>query len=171
MIENEDAIFVGRPSRYLILTEAVVMSILVIVIFVALFFLKKNIHIDVVQEFWYIIDYLFSSILGLFAIYKILKVTAMVYSVSYTLTKDILEVKTGLFNIRKDILHLYRIKDIAAYQPLSYRFYGIGDVILFSTDLSHPTTTLVAVRDFEALKDKISELTRRNRGNAVLETI
>ncbi|HAN10534.1 MAG TPA: hypothetical protein DCP90_08000 [Clostridiales bacterium] len=168
MTKQDDVIFTGRPSRSLIVIELIFIATLFVLLFTMLFFFNQFFHIE---ENWDIFNYLCYSLLGFFSLFRMLKVTIKVYSVHYTLTKQVLEIKTGLLNIRTDIIQLYRIKDIVDFQPFVYRFYNIGDVSILSTDISHPNLTLSAIDDFKTLKNQIRELVENTKGNAVLETI
>ncbi|HCC07288.1 MAG TPA: hypothetical protein DEP72_03890 [Clostridiales bacterium] len=168
MIKQNDAIFIGRPSRSLILIELIFIATLFVLLFTMLFFFNQFLNI---QKNWDIFNYLCYSLLGFLSLFRMIKVMIKVYSVQYTLTEQVLEIKTGLLNIRTDIIQLYRIKDMSDFQPFFYRFYNIGDILIISTDISHPNMTLSAIDDFKGLKNQIRELVENTRGNAVLETI
>ena len=165
---EQDTIFVGRPSKSLILSELVFMAIIYAIILTGLYFADVNLYINTRIN----ITYICSGLLGIITLIKVIKATHTVFSVKYTLTENVLEIKHGLINIRKDSLELYRIKDITTIQPFVYRFYNLGNIIIYSTDITNPTITLLAIKDCEKLQQTIRDLvSTTRRGDAVLETI
>ncbi len=63
----------------------------------------------------------------------------------YTLTDQRLLEESGLIVKRVESLELYRVKDLSVAGTLLQTMVGRGQVILRTTDASHPTVTLNAV--------------------------
>lgn len=63
----------------------------------------------------------------------------------YTLTDQRLLEESGLIVKRVESLELYRVKDLSVAGTLLQTMVGRGQVILRTTDTSHPTVTLNAV--------------------------
>ena len=58
----------------------------------------------------------------------------------YSLSEDRLFVEAGLLNIRQEDLLLYRIQDISLKLSLGQRIFGVGSVLLQSSDRSSPAS-------------------------------
>lgn len=82
------------------------------------------------------------SITG-WALYQMLYAWLHTYEASTELLKE----KQGVLNIRTDLLEIYRIKDVTVREPLHYRFFGAGNVIVESSDRTTPVMTLKALPD------------------------
>lgn len=67
----------------------------------------------------------------------------------YELTTERLKTRSGIFSKTTHELELYRVKDIMFEQPFFLRLFGLGNVVLMTTDASTPTLTLRAIPDAE----------------------
>ncbi|MEX0654298.1 MAG: PH domain-containing protein [Phycisphaeraceae bacterium] len=65
----------------------------------------------------------------------------------YTLTTERLRHRTGIFSRRTDDLELYRIRDTVVNEPWVYRLFGAGNIVLETSDRTHPTFHLTAIKD------------------------
>ncbi len=81
----------------------------------------------------------------------------------YELTSQRLKIHSGVFNKKIDDLELYRIRDTKVEQPFFLRLFGLGDVMLVSTDSSTPTVVLHAVEHAEQLREQIRHLVEQRR--------
>ena len=77
------------------------------------------------------------TVLGLVIAYNSLKLLSTVY----TLARDRLEYERGLFSKEVDNLDIFRIKDIRLSRPFLDRLLGVGNIILRTTDESHPAVS------------------------------
>ncbi len=68
-----------------------------------------------------------------------------VHSQHYELTSERLKTKTGIFSKTTHELELYRVKDIMFEQPFFMRLFGLGNVVLMTSDASTPTLTISAI--------------------------
>ncbi len=75
----------------------------------------------------------------------------------YELTSQRLRKYEGVLNQTIDELELYRVKDFTMERPFWYRMFGLSNLILQTSDRSHPELTIKAVRDGKNLR----EITRR----------
>jgi uncharacterized membrane protein YdbT with pleckstrin-like domain len=85
----------------------------------------------------------------------------------YEVTTQRLRLRTGVFNKKIEDLELYRVKDFRVDQPLFLRLFSVANVVLETSDRSHPHVVLRAVPDAEALTDHIRETVeslRHSRG-------
>ena len=65
----------------------------------------------------------------------------------YALSKDRLFVSVGFLNIKDDEILLYRVRDIDTSRNLWQRLFGVGTVIVMSSDKSMPTLVLKNIKD------------------------
>jgi uncharacterized membrane protein YdbT with pleckstrin-like domain len=74
---------------------------------------------------------------------------------SYQLTADRLVCQQGVFHRTLDEVELYRIKDYTIVAPLLYRWLGIADLVLVTSDKTHPTLVLQGITDAYLVKELI----------------
>ncbi len=92
----------------------------------------------------------------------------------YRLSDDRLFLETGFFNIQADEILLYRVRDISLSLKLSQRIFGVGSVIVKSTDKSLPELELKNIkhpREVKELLHKQIEATKAARKMHVGEII
>lgn len=63
---------------------------------------------------------------------------ALVRHTSYELTTERLRVTHGILSLEVDDIELYRIKDIHVRQPLVQRVFGLGSIVIWSSDVTLP---------------------------------
>lgn len=63
----------------------------------------------------------------------------------YELTSERLLISRGVFSKTTDGLELYRVKDGRVEEPFFLRLFGAGNVILMTSDKTHPVVVLEAV--------------------------
>ena len=81
----------------------------------------------------------------------------------YELTSQRLKTRHGVLNKTMDDLELYRIKDYRLDRPLWLRMFSLGNVILETSDLSHPTVTVRAIRNAEELRETMRKYVEERR--------
>ena len=74
---------------------------------------------------------------------------------SYQLTADRLTCQQGIFHRTLDEVELYRIKDYTVEAPLLYRWLSIADLVLVTSDKTHPTLVLRGITDAYSVKELI----------------
>lgn len=93
----------------------------------------------------------------------------------YSLTEDRIFMETGLLNTELEEILLYRVRDIGMKISLAQRFFGVGTVILVSSDKTAPKLELKNIRSPRLVKEQIHQqveemkLKRRLRVGEVLE--
>ena len=73
----------------------------------------------------------------------------------YALSEDRLFLSVGFLNIKDDEILLYRIRDINTSRNLWQRIFGVGTIVVSSTDKSMPTLVLKNVKDPVFVKELI----------------
>ena len=73
----------------------------------------------------------------------------------YHLSEDRLFVQTGLFSMKIEETLLYRVTDISVRVGLFQRIFGVGTIIVHSSDKSTPHISLVNVKEPLVVKELI----------------
>jgi uncharacterized membrane protein YdbT with pleckstrin-like domain len=97
-----------------------------------------------------------------YALWKFLEVDTM----KLKLTDQRLILCEGVLNKRTNETELYRVRDSIIEEPLLYRMFGLGNVIVFTTDDAQSTLNLKAYKNPHLLKDHIrnnSEICRQKK--------
>lgn len=88
---------------------------------------------------------------------------AVTRTTRYTLTTQRLSFRRGVFSKETDVMELYRIKDMRVIEPFFLRMFGKGDIVMDTSDRSHPEFTLRAVPDPDKLRDTIRRYVEMRR--------
>ena len=85
----------------------------------------------------------------------------------YALSEDRLFLSVGFLNIKDDEILLYRIRDINTSRNLWQRLFGVGTVIIMSSDKSMPNLVLKNIKDpvmvKELIHNQVEEMKIRRR--------
>lgn len=81
----------------------------------------------------------------------------------FTLTDQRLSVRRGVFTRVTEDLELYRVRDTRLEQTFFERMFGLGEVILFTTDASTPEVHLPWLKDAEKLREAVRRLSEARR--------
>ncbi|MBR2047943.1 MAG: PH domain-containing protein [Oscillospiraceae bacterium] len=85
----------------------------------------------------------------------------------YALSDDRLFLSVGFLNLKDDELLLYRVRDISVTRSLFQRIFGVGTILVNSSDKSNPTLQLQNVKDplmvKELLHEQVEQMKTRRR--------
>ena len=93
----------------------------------------------------------------------------------YAMNEDRLFVEKGLLNTNQEEVILYRVRDISLHISLFQRIFGVGSVVVQSSDRSTPVLTLKNVKSPREVKEMLHQqvekvkIQRRLRVGEVLE--
>ena len=149
-METEKTIHQTTPSQIVNLKYYLICAILVMGI-VALYFLQENPVILVLL-----------LVPAVYAWWKWL----LVRSSRFTLTDQRIIVSNGVFNKVTNETELYRVRDTSIEEPFFYRLFGVGNIVVFSTDDAEGKLHFNAFDRPHWIKDQIrnyAEICRRNR--------
>lgn len=73
----------------------------------------------------------------------------------YELTTQRLRTRYGILNKEIDELELYRVRDYKLVRPFFLRIFSLGNIILETSDRSHPVVIISAISNGEELKEKL----------------
>ena len=75
----------------------------------------------------------------------------------YSLSEDRLFLSVGLLSIKDDEILLYRVRDIDTSRSLWQRLFGVGTVIVMSSDKSMPNLVLKNIKNPVGVKELIHQ--------------
>jgi uncharacterized membrane protein YdbT with pleckstrin-like domain len=81
----------------------------------------------------------------------------------YELTSERLKLRRGVLNKHLDEVELYRVRDYKFEQPFFLRLFGLGNILLQTSDRSHPSVRLRAVRGGEQLYERVRAAVEESR--------
>ena|SRR5680860_617554 len=99
-------------------------------------------------------------VLGLFfwlviPVFMMLWKWLVVKNTKYELTTERLKTRYGVLNKQMDEIELYRVRDYRFEQPFFLRIFSLGNVVMQTSDKSHPLVTIRAIPNGEELRERI----------------
>lgn len=76
----------------------------------------------------------------------------------YKLTNQRFIETTGILSKNINEVEFYRVRDYTIRVPFIYRFFDLSDVVLITSDKSHPSICIRGVRDGIKIRDQIRGL-------------
>ena len=95
----------------------------------------------------------------------------------YRLSQDRIFVEKGFFNIHVEEVLLYRVRDLELQLPLTQRIFGVGSVLLMSSDKTTPQLTLKNIKNPREVKELIhrqveeAKIKRRMRVGEIMNDV
>ena len=71
----------------------------------------------------------------------------------YRLSEDRIFCEKGFFNIKEEEILLYRVRDLELHLSLGQRIFGVGSVIVHSSDKTMPTLELKNIKTPREVKE------------------
>ena len=84
----------------------------------------------------------------------------------YTVKEEVITIDSGLLSTKENDCYMYKVQAVELVASLLERIFGLGTVICYTGDTTHPTLKLEHIRNARAIKDYIleaSENARRKR--------
>ncbi len=165
MIQNT-VYFKGRPSQIINLETILLSASSIPVILLLDEMLRQQLPIRFFPEglnnhLLWIPEYL-GAIIILVLAYQILRV----YCIRYEIDAEELRLSSGIFRRKHEYVETYRIKDYRVEKPFTYRFFGLGNLIIYTSDQTTPIIRLDAIKDpeekYKILRGLV-ELSRREK--------
>lgn len=85
---------------------------------------------------------------------------------TYTINEDKLTIQSGFLTITEDDAYMYKIQDVRLTRGFFERLFGLGTIICYTGDTTHPKLRISRVKHSIDIKDYIllaSEEARRKR--------
>ena len=87
----------------------------------------------------------------------------VIKNTKYELTTERLRTRYGVLNKETDELELYRVRDYRLEQPFFLRIFSLGNLILDTSDKSHPQVVIRAIPNGEELREIFRTHVEANR--------
>ena len=81
----------------------------------------------------------------------------------YIIKENVLTIDSGFFKKIENDCYMYKIQDVELSSSLMERVFGLGTVICYTGDTTHPKLLLVHIRNARAVKDFILEASETAR--------
>ena len=81
----------------------------------------------------------------------------------YTIKEDIITVNTGFFNKEENDCYMYKVQDVELITSLMERIFGLGTVVCYTGDTTHPRLDLVHIKNAKEVKNFILEASEQAR--------
>ena len=81
----------------------------------------------------------------------------------YIIKENVLTIDSGFFKKVENDCYMYKIQDVELNASLMERVFGLGTVICYTGDTTHPKLLLVHIRNSRAVKDFILEASETAR--------
>ncbi|HPM47255.1 MAG TPA: PH domain-containing protein [bacterium] len=98
--------------------------------------------------------------------------TIYYFSYGYKITGERIAFRSGIFNVKTKFIELYRVKDIEMIEPFFYRFFGLANIKITSSDHDMPHFVLFAQKkQLEPVIRKSVEEIRKIKGVREIDTV
>lgn len=81
----------------------------------------------------------------------------------YMIKEDMITVDTGFFRTVENDCYMYKVQDVQHVASLVEKMFGLGTVICFTGDTTHPQLVIEHVKNSRAIKDFILEQSEQAR--------
>tara|TARA_A100001011_G_scaffold361833_1_gene410289 strand:+ start:488 stop:886 length:399 start_codon:yes stop_codon:yes gene_type:complete len=81
----------------------------------------------------------------------------------YELNSERLKIKKGILSQNIEETELYRVKDYSIFKPFFLRLFGLGHLVLTTSDKNNKHVRLLAIKNVEKIKDIIREHVEKSR--------
>jgi len=81
----------------------------------------------------------------------------------FEITTERIRITEGVFSKKTEELELYRVKDARVIEPFWLRLFSLGNIVLTTSDRSHPTLVIPAVPDVRGLREQLRTHIERMR--------
>lgn len=84
----------------------------------------------------------------------------------YTIGEDVITINAGLLRTRENDCYMYKVQDVELETSLMERICGLGTIVCYTGDTTHPKLLIEHIKHAKEIKDYIlkeSEEARRKR--------
>lgn len=110
-----------------------------------------------VQSFWHLL----LALLTLGIAWLVLWISRL--TTTYRITTERIEIRTGLFNVTRRTIELFRVEDVEIQEPLFLRLRDAGTLVVRSQDAGEPEVVMAGVPSVRVLHERLREEVRRER--------
>ena len=162
MIQNT-VYFKSRPSQLINLETFLLTILSVPSIMLVDEILKQQLPFSLISEKLTVHIYRFPVYLGAFVLLNLAYQILRVYCIRYEIDAEELRHYSGIFRRKHEFIENYRIKDYRIERPLIYRMFGLGNLIIYTSDKTTPIFRLDAIWNPEEKYKILRGLVELNR--------
>lgn len=81
----------------------------------------------------------------------------------YNVDEEKINIKSGFLSVVEDDAFMYKIQDVRLKKSFFERIFGLGTIVCFTGDITHPELQLVHVKNSEEIKDFIMRTSEEAR--------
>ena len=81
----------------------------------------------------------------------------------YTVNEEKINIKSGFLSIVEDDAFMYKIQDVRLKRSFFERVFGLGTVVCYTGDITHPELQLAHIKNEEEIKDFIMKTSEEAR--------
>ena len=81
----------------------------------------------------------------------------------YHVKENMLTINSGLFKRIENDCYMYKIIDVELVTSLAERIFGLGSIVCYTGDKTHPKLVIEHVKHAKAIKDFILEMSEQDR--------
>lgn len=81
----------------------------------------------------------------------------------YTIKENMVTIDSGFFNKVENDCYMYKIQDVEHTSSILERIFGLGTVVCFTGDTTHPRLMLEHIRSSKEIKNYILETSEKAR--------
>lgn len=81
----------------------------------------------------------------------------------YHITEEKITIKHGFLNIVEDDAFMFKIQDVRLKKSLIERVFGMGTVICYTGDVTHPELELIHIKNTDEIKEFIMKASEEAR--------
>jgi len=152
-----------RPSQLVNLDNFLLVLILIPALFLLDELIRQHLPISFIQEkpeaYILRLPVYLAVIAGLNLGYHILRVRC----VRYEITLEELKHHSGIFSRKHEYIELFRVKDFRIERPFVYRLFGLGNLIIYTSDKTTPVFRMQAIPKPEDTYTILRGFVERNR--------
>ncbi len=82
---------------------------------------------------------------------------------TYELTDELLTIKEGFLNRKENSCYMYKITDVVLNRSFFERIFGLGTIVCHTGDTTHPTITLIHIKNSVVVKEALLKVTEEHR--------
>lgn len=73
----------------------------------------------------------------------------------YIVKEDVITIDSGLFNKTENDCYMYKVQDVTLKKSFFERMVGLGTIVCFTGDTTHPELVLMHIKNARTIKDFI----------------
>lgn len=82
---------------------------------------------------------------------------------AYDIKENLITIRSGLLKKIENDCYMYKVQDVELVSSLAERLFGMGTVVCYTGDVTHPRLELIHIKNAKAVKDYILEASEQAR--------